>query len=138
MPRSTAPAHAEPREIVVAFGIHPRHFGRFAADQRAACLAAAFGDGRDNFGRDGIVELSGRVIVEEKQRLGALDDQVVGAHRNEVNADAVMIARLDRELQLGSDAVVGRHQQWVIISGRLQVEETAEAAKLRIGPGTGG
>ena len=56
----------------------------------------------------------GRVIVEEEERLGALHDQVVGAHRDEVDADAVVLARLDRQLELGADAVVGGDQQRIV------------------------
>ena len=42
---------------------------------------------------------------------------------------------LDRQLQLGADAVVRGDQQRIRVAGRLQVEETAEAAELGIGPG---
>ena len=62
------------------------------------------------------VELAGGEIVEEEQRLGALDDQVVGAHRDQVDADAVVPAELDRQLELGADAVVGGDQQRVVDS----------------------
>ncbi len=79
---------AEAGEVVVAGRIHARHLGRLAADQRAAGLAASFGDRRDHGRCNGIVELAGRVIVEEEQGLGALDDEVVGAHRDEIDADA--------------------------------------------------
>ena len=37
-------ADAEAGEVVVALGVHARHFGRLAADQRAAGLPAALGD----------------------------------------------------------------------------------------------
>ena len=58
-------------------------------------------------------ELAGREIVEEEQRLGALHDDVVDAHRDEVDADRVVAAGLDRDLHLGADAVVGRDQDRV-------------------------
>ena len=44
---------------------------------------------RDAFG-DAVVELRRGVIVEEEQRLCALYDQVVGAHRDEIDADVKM------------------------------------------------
>ena len=125
-------ADAEAGEVVVARRIHARHLGGLAADQRAAGLAAAFGDRRDDRRGNVIVELPGRVIIEEEQRLGALDDQVVDAHRDQIDADAVMPPGFDRELELGADAVVGRDQQRIAIAGRLQVEEAAEAAELGI------
>ena len=55
--------------------------------------SAALGDAGDDRSRDAGVELAGREIVEEEQRLGALDDEVVDAHRDEVDADAVVPAR---------------------------------------------
>ncbi len=44
----------------------------------------------------------------------------------------VVAAGFDRELELGADAVVGRDQQRVAIARRLEVEQAAEAAKLRV------
>ena len=81
---------------------------------------------------DAVVELAGGEIVEEEQRLGALDDEVVGAHRDEVDADRVVPVVVDRELELGADAVVGGDQQRVGIAGRLGIEEPAEAADLGV------
>src|SRR3546814_3989643 len=61
--------------------------------------SAALGDARDDFGRDRVVELARRIIIEKKQWLGALHDQIVRAHRNQVDSDPVMLARFDRELR---------------------------------------
>ena len=49
-----------------------------------------------------------------------------------------MLAGLDRQLELGPDAVIGRDQQRVLIARGLQVEEAAESAKLGIGAGPRG
>ena len=84
---------------------------------------------------DPVVELAGGEIVEEEQRLGALHDQVVGAHRHEVDADGVVPAGLDRELELGADPIVGRDQQGICVARRLGIEEPAEAADLGVGAG---
>ena len=43
-----------------------------------------------------------------------------------------MTPGLDRQLELGADAVVGGDQQRIGVARRLQVEEAAEAAELRI------
>ena len=64
------------------------------------------------------VELAGGEIVEEEQRLGALHDDVVDAHRDEVDADRVENAALDRDLDLGADAVVGGDQDGIDESPR--------------------
>src|SRR3546814_8833308 len=100
-----------------------------AADQRASGLLAPFGDARDDFGRDIVVELARRIIIEEKQRLGALHDQIVRTHRDQVDPDPVMFARFDRKLQLGADAVVRRNEQGVVEPRRLQVEKAAKTAR---------
>ena len=123
-------------EIVVAGGIHAGHFGRFAADQRAARLAAAGGNAADD-GRTLVgVELAGREIIEEEQRLGALHDEIVDAHGDEVDADGVVIVGIDRDLQLGADAVIGGDENRIGKACRLEVEQPAEAADLAVGAGT--
>ena len=122
-------ADREAGEVVVALGIHARHLGGLAADQGAAGLFAAVGDAGDDGARGRHVELAGGEVVEEEQRLGALHHQVVDAHRDQVDADAVMLAGLDRDLQLGADAVGGGDQKGVAVAGGLEVEEGAEAAQ---------
>ena len=84
------------------------------------------------------VELAGRRIVEEEQRLGALHDDVVDAHGDKVDPDGVEDARLDGDAQLGADAVVGGDQHGIAKARRSQVEQAAEAADLGIGAGTAG
>ena len=69
----------------------------------------------------------------EEQRLGALHHDVVDRHRHEVDADAVMQAGLDRDLDLGADAIGGGDQNRVLEARGLQVEQAAEAADLGIG-----
>ena len=64
------------------------------------------------------LDLAGGEVVEEEQRLGALDDDVVDAHRDEVDADRVEDAGFDRDLELGADAVGGADQDRVAEAGR--------------------
>ena len=92
-PRSAAP-DGEAGEVVVAVAVHARHLRRLAADQRAAGQPAALGDAGDDRRALVGIELAGREIVEEEQRLGALHDDVVDAHGDEVDADRVVPARL--------------------------------------------
>jgi hypothetical protein len=44
-----------------------------------------------------------------------------------------VLAGLDRHFQLGADAVGGRDQQGIAQAGRLEVEQRAETAELRVG-----
>ena len=101
--------------------------GGLAADQRAACLLAAGGDALDDIRGDGDVETLADVIVEEEQRLGALHENVVDAHRDEVDADRVVARERERELELGPDAVGARDEHRLAIALR-QLDERAEAA----------
>ena len=111
-------ADGEAGQIVVAVGIHAGHFRRLAADQRAAGAPAALGDAGDDAPPGVDVELAAGVVVEEEQRLGALDHDVVDAHRHQVDADRVGNAGLDRDLELGADAVGARHQDRIAGSPR--------------------
>ena len=126
-------AHGKAGEVVVLAVIHARHFRRFAADQRAAGLAAALGDAADDRRALLGIELAGGEIVEEKQRFRALDDDVVDAHGDEIDADRVMVPGIDGDLQLGADAVIGGDQHRIGKARRLEVEQTAETADLAIG-----
>ena len=130
-------AHGETGEVVIAPGIKARHFRRLAADQRAARLAAALGDALDDGDADLGRELSGGEVVEEEQGLRALDDDVVDAHGHEIDADRVVDARVDGDLHLGADAVIGGHQDRVLEARGLEVEQAAEPADLRIGARAG-
>ena len=122
-------AHGEPGKIVVARRVHARHLGRLAAHQRAAGLAAAFGNARDD-GAAGIhVQLAGGEIIEEQQRLGALDDQIVDAHGDQIDADRVVLAGGDGDFQLGADPVGGGDQDGIAETRGLQIEQRAEAAE---------
>ena len=75
------------------------------------------------------LELAGGEIIEEKQRLGALDHDVVDAHRDEVDAHRVVQAGVDGHLELGADAVGAGHQDGVAETRGLEVEQAAEAAE---------
>jgi len=98
-------ADGKPRQVILAIGIHARHFGRFAADQCASGQLAALGDAADH-GRGRVHrEPAAGEIIEEKQRLGALHENVVDAHRHEVDAHRVVLVPRKREPQLGADAV---------------------------------
>jgi len=122
-------AHREAREVEVAVGVHARHLGGLATDQRAARAAAALGDARHDAAAGLHIEVACRVVVEKEQGLGALDDNVVHAHRHQVDADRVGDAGLDRDHQLGADAVGAGDQDRVLEARGLEVEQAAEAAQ---------
>ena len=73
-------------------------------------MPAAVGDALDDPRADLRIELATGEIVEEEQRLGALHDEIVDRHGDEIDADRVVAAGLDRDLELGADAVGRGHQ----------------------------
>ena len=126
-------ADAETGKVVIAGGIHARHFRRFTTDQRATCLLAAFGNAGNHPLGHAILELAGGEIVQEEKRFGPLNDQIVDAHGNEIDSDRVMFAAIDGELQLGADAIVACHQQRILVARSLGIEKAPEPADFAIG-----
>ena len=64
-----------------------------------------------------------------------MHDDVVDAHRHQILADAVEQSGLDGDLELGADAVGGRHQHRILEARRLEIEQAAEAAQIGVGAG---
>jgi hypothetical protein len=77
-------------------------------------------------------QLSGREIVEKEQRLGALHDEVVDRHGDEIDADRLVAAGFDRDQHLGADTVGPRDQHGVLEPRALQVEQAAEPADFAV------
>jgi hypothetical protein len=122
--------HGETGEVVFTGRIHAGHLRGLAADQGAARVLAALRDTFDDLRRSLDVELAARVVIEEEKRLGAEREDVVHAHRDEIDADRVVAVELEGELQLRSDAVGARHEHRLLIAFR-HFEERAEAADAR-------
>jgi len=122
-------ADGEAREIVVAIGVHARHLRGLAADEGAAGLAAAGSDAGDDgcSGRD--VEPAAGKVIEEEEGFGALHDEVVDAHGHEVDADGVVPAGRDGDLELGAHAIGRGDEDRIAKAGSLGIEEGAEAAE---------
>ena len=90
-------------------------------------MLAAPGDALDHGGRGVDVELAAGEVVEEEQRLGALHQDVVDAHRHQILADGVVLVELEGELELGADAVGAGHQHGLLEFFR-DLEQRAETA----------
>ena len=109
---------AAARGVELSLVHQPRMLGRLAADQRTACLAAAGRDRADQLGHPLGNDMPDRDVVEEGQRLGAAADDVVGAHRDEVDADRVVPVERPGDRGLGPDPVGRGDQQRLAIAGR--------------------
>src|SRR5699024_7836598 len=106
-----------------------------AADQRASGLAAAGGDPGDDLCPLIDRELPGREVIEEEKWLAAMAEQIVHAHGDKIDADGRKPARLDRDPELGADAIGGRQQNRVAIAGSARIEERREPAERIHGAG---
>jgi len=122
-------ADAETRQVVIRIGVHAGHLGRLAANERHARQLAAAGDARDDLVRHCLVELAGGVVVEKVKRFGTLDDDVVGAHGDQVDAHAVMVSRVDGQAQFGAYTVGSGDQYRPAIAIHRQLEQPSEAAE---------
>ena len=122
----------EAGKVVIAVPVQAGHLGGLAADQRAAGFPAGFRHTRNDGGRSFGIEFAAGKIVEKEQRLGALHHEIIDRHRHQVDADAAVQAGLDRDLDLGTDAV-GRSNQHRIDKARgLQIEQSAKSADFSV------
>ena len=122
----------EARKVVIGAVVKTRHLGGFAADQRRARLDAALRDALDDLRSNCGIELAGSKIIEEKKRLGTLHNEVVDAHGDKIDPDRVVNARLDRDLDLCADSIIGGDENRIGKARRLEIENSAEAADFGI------
>ena len=123
-------AHAETGKVVITLVIHAGQFGGLAADERAAGLLTPGGDTGDNLRCCIDVQVTGGVIVEEKERLGALHHDVVDAHPDKIDADGVVPAHGQGKFELGTDAV-GAGDQYGFAVPDGEFKKAAKAPESR-------
>ncbi len=128
-----APIHDaddEAGDVVFAVGVEAGHLGGLAAEQRAAVLAAAAGDARDDLFGDVGRQPPGRQVVEEEQRPRALHQDVVDAVVHEIGADRVVAAGHECDFELRADAVRARDEHRLAKAGGIEREQSAERTDL--------
>ena len=130
-------------KVILAVGIQSRHLGGFAADQGAFYGAAGSAEPGDNLHGDFGVKLAGGVVVEKKQRLRTLCQDVVDAVVDQVARDGSVPSGAERQLELGADAVDTAHQDWLAHAARRRAQrkhaaEVARAAGKHSRPAGGG
>ena len=123
--------HAKARKIIFAFAVHIRHFSCFAAEQRAACLLAAFGNARDHLRGLFHIQLSRGEIVKEKQRARALNQNIIGTHGDKIDTHGIMLVESEGELQFRAHPVRGSDQNGLVHTGHIRLEKAAEPADIR-------
>ena len=112
-----------------ASSVHePRVLRGLAADQGAAGVPAAGRDPLDETRHGVRVEPPDRDVVEEEERRGARADDVVGAHRDEIDPDRVVAVERRRDGRLRPDPVGRADEDRVAQAGR-QPDRSGEAAQ---------
>ena len=126
-------ADREAGKVIVAGLIDAGHLSRLAADQRAARLPARCRDALDHRRADLGIELAAGKIVEEEQRFGALHDEVVDRHGDEIDADRVVACVSTAILTLVPTPSVAATRIGSEKPARFEIEQPAEAADLGVG-----
>src|SRR4030095_2867262 len=106
----------ESGEIVFAGGEIAGMLCGFPADQRTSRLPATAGDAAPHGAGYFDIELTANKVVQEKQRLCPLGQDIVHAHSDEIDADGVVNAAHERDLELGSNAVCGGNSHRMTIT----------------------
>ena len=145
MPRTTSPgsidlavddswfiddADDKSGQVVFARRIKIRHLRRFAAEQNAAVFSARPRHALDDRCRHIGLELSGREVIQKKERACTLDENVVDAVIDQIGTDRVVNAGLKGEFQLGPDAVRRSDEYRLGHIGKRPRKHPAKAADL--------
>ncbi|CSB36301.1 Uncharacterised protein [Vibrio cholerae] len=71
-------------------------------------MQTAIGNTRNHFSSRIHIQFACRVIIEEKQRLSALNNQIIDAHRHQIDTYGVVFFHIQSETQFGTYAVSAR------------------------------
>src|SRR5262245_2372761 len=120
----------ESRKVVIVAPVDTWHFRGLAADQRATGLATTGADTGDNGGAELWPELSTRVVVKKEQGLGPLNDQIVHAHCDQIDADGVVPAGFNGDLELGTDAIRCCDKNRIPVASLFEIKYPSKSADL--------
>jgi hypothetical protein len=105
-----ADAYGKTRDIVFAFRIKTGHFRGFSADQCTACQHAAVCYAFYDLSHFFRFQYPCCQIVQKKQRLGALAQNIVYTHGHRILSDRVVLFCEKSQLQFRSYAIGSGHQ----------------------------
>ena len=93
-------------------------------------MQATLGDAFDNLSGGICIKLTSGEVIEKKKRLSTLDDQIIDAHGNEINADSVVNADRMRDFKFCADTIRRRNQNRVFKTGCFEIKETAKTTEI--------
>jgi len=123
-------ANRKAGQVVFTFAVETGHLSCFATDQGTTGLPAALCYTFNDLGSFFRSQHACSQVVEEEKRFSALNDDVVNAHGDQVNADSVVTIKFERQLQLGADSVCRGNQNRGLVFILVQGKETAEATDV--------
>src|SRR5258708_2274499 len=97
-------------EIVFTAAVKAGKLGGLAADQRATGTRAPFGDAGDDVCGLCDVDAPAGEIVEKEKWIGAVAQDVIDAHRDQIDTDRFVGSSGKGNLQFRADAVAARHE----------------------------
>ncbi len=126
-------AYRKAGEIIVPISIHAGHFGCLATDKSAMSEAASISDPGNDLPSDVRFQFSGGEIIKKEKGFRTLNDKIVDAHGDKVDANTVVDTGFYCELKLGANAIICSNQQWVLVAGCPWIEKPTESTEFRIG-----
>ncbi len=73
--------------------------------------------------------MTSSVVVEEEQWFGAAYNEIIDAHRHQIDTDGVVLVHLHRQFELGADTVGAGDQHRLFVAIQRQLEQGAEPAQ---------
>ena len=126
--RALARADDEAGDVVFAVDVEARHLRGLAAEECGAVLATGEGHARDDTLEARRIELAGGEVIEEEERLGTHDRDVVDAVIDQVLADRVVRIEEIRQAQFRPNAISAGNEDRV--GQTPQPEQPTESADL--------
>src|SRR3954467_15976576 len=108
-------SNCESRKIVFTGWIHARHFGGLPSNESTACLLAPGGNTLDYLRCSCDIKFSAGEVIQKEQRFGTLHQNIVYAHRDQVDADRIVPVQLECEFELGANAIGAGNQYGVAV-----------------------
>ena len=99
-----------------------------AAEQRCACLPAAFRYSLDDRRRHCRIQPGAAIVIEEEQGFCTLNHDIIDTHSDEVDAHCIVQVELDSQFQFGANTICSGHQDRLLVAPAGQLEQAAESA----------
>ena len=116
-------------EVVLTGGIKTGHFRRLAAEKSHLVLFACLAKAGNDVLELNRINLGGANVVHEKERLRALNENIVYAVVDDILTDGVVLVHHRGDLKLGADAVSRRNEDHTLAGRNLvKAAECADSA----------